>query len=186
MLHDVGHGLATLSLLAAAANDPEGRERILGLLDAEATRLLAVVRDGLRGVVVDEPVALRALLEEIVAVTACVSSTSIVLEPGPEVVVRADPTMVWRAVSNIVDNAVRAAGPAGRVQLDVAGGRRGGAVIDIVDDGPGFPDGPLRAGHLGLPLAVRMLAECGGRLEIDEGHPCGTQIRILLPGSAEG
>ncbi len=186
LLHDVGHGLATLSLLAAAAGDPEARERVLGLLDAEAARLLAVVRDGMRTVAVDEPVALRPLLDEIVAVAACAFPTSIVLEPGPEVVVRTDPTMVWRAVSNIVDNAVRAAGPGGRVGLRVASGHLGGVVIEIVDDGPGFPGGPLRPGHLGLPLSIQMVAACGGLLEIEDTYPCGTQVRITLPDRAHG
>jgi signal transduction histidine kinase len=186
LLHDVGHGLATLSLLAAAANDPQARERVLGLLGAETSRLLAVVRDGMRRVVVDEPVALRPLLEEIVAVASCAFSASIALEPGPDVVVRTDPTMVWRAVSNVVDNAVRAAGPAGRVWLCVARGHCGGAVVDIVDDGPGFPGGPLRPGHLGLPVAVQMLAGCGGRLQIEDAYPRGTQVRIFVADGADG
>lgn len=180
LLHDVGHGLATLSLLSEAANDPQTRERVLGLLEAETSRLLAVVRDGMRRVAVDEPVALRPLLEEIVAVASCAFSASIVLQPGPDVVVRTDPTMVWRALSNIVDNAVRAAGPDGRVWLEVSGSRGGGAVVEIVDDGPGFPGGPLRPGHLGLPVAVQLLTACGGRLEIEDAYPRGTRVRITL------
>ncbi|MEJ5943819.1 HAMP domain-containing sensor histidine kinase [Pseudokineococcus basanitobsidens] len=67
------------------------------------------------------------------------------LRPGPAVLdvgasgpapVRADPDRVGQVLANLLDNAVRAAGPGGRV--DVLVGREvDGAVVTVLDDGPG-------------------------------------------------
>jgi signal transduction histidine kinase len=89
-------------------------------------------------------------------------------------------------ITNLVDNAVRAAGPTGRVRLGVHPARSVGqdVVIDVVDDGPGFPFGPPGSSLRGLELVNRLLTACGGRLELHEAAPHGTRARVVLPGTA--
>jgi two-component system sensor histidine kinase MprB len=91
-------------------------------------------------------------------------------------VVRGDPGRIHRAVSNLVDNAVKWSPPGGPVELRLAGG-----ALTVRDHGPGFEDGDLsrvferfyRAdGARGLPgsglglAIVRQAAEAhGGSVE---------------------
>ncbi|MFD2092810.1 sensor histidine kinase [Blastococcus deserti] len=71
-------------------------------------------------------------------------------------------TPLRRCLVNVVDNAVRAAGPKGTVTVAV---HRGSDVvrISVEDDGPGFGRGPTANG-LGLLVTRRLLDEMGGQL----------------------
>ncbi|HEV7899554.1 MAG TPA: ATP-binding protein [Planosporangium sp.] len=93
----------------------------------------------------------------------------------------ADSLSLWRAMRNVVDNAVRAAGPAGRVHVQVSS-RAGWSVAVVDDDGPGFGDGSEaeRAG-VGLGVVGDFAAAYGGRLELGQGGFGGGGVRILLP-----
>ncbi len=54
----------------------------------------------------------------------------------------ASPALLWRVLTNVVDNAARAAGPSGRVGVTVGSGRAAPrAAIEVIDDGPGFGQG---------------------------------------------
>lgn len=185
MLHDLGHGLATLSvLLEAARGDASFDDPLLDLVERETARLLAVAHRGAGYAPAVEPVGLRDFLEQVAVPARYAGAAAVVVSPGPEVLVRTDPALLWRIVSNLVGNAVRAAGPAGTVELVVfetpgAGGRD--VVLDITDDGPGFDRGPSGAAGLGLDIVRRLLGSCGGRLEIHAGRPRGTRMRVVLP-----
>jgi signal transduction histidine kinase len=107
------------------------------------------------------------------------------------------PRTLMRAVSNIVDNAVRhAAG----VQVRLEAAPDGRIVIDIADDGPGIADDlrnkvfepffsgdaargdPQRSGFgLGLTIAKRIVEGHGGQISLLEGAPQGLVVRVLLP-----
>jgi signal transduction histidine kinase len=190
VVHDIGNGLSTLALLLEAAR--AGTVSTFGLLDLveqETDRLLAVVHSGTRAGAdagPSEPVAVRDVVAPIARVAAHVGETSVRVQPGADVVARVDPAVLSRVVTNLVDNAVRAAGPAGRVRLAVhrAGSVGQDVVIDVVDDGPGFPFGPPGSSRRGLELVNRLLATCGGRLELHEAAPRGTRARVVLPGAA--
>jgi signal transduction histidine kinase len=86
---------------------------------------------------------------------------------------------LWRAVRNVVDNAVRAAGPHGIVQVRVTSAD-GWTVIQVDDDGPGFGAGPGGSGSLGLGIVRDFTAEYGGSLEIRRAELGGGCVRILL------
>jgi signal transduction histidine kinase len=190
VVHDIGNGLSTMVLLLEAAR--AGTVSTFGLLELveqEADRLLAVVHSGTRPAAdagPSEPVAVRGVVAPIARVAAHVGETSVRVLPGGDVAARIDPAVLSRVVTNLVDNAVRAAGPAGRVRLGVhrAGSVGQDVVIDVVDDGPGFPFGPPGSSRLGLELVNRLLAACGGRLELHEAAPHGTRARVVLPGTA--
>lgn len=183
VLHDVGHGLATLSMLVDGLADAARRgvpvPDLLDLVARETARLLAVVHAGATPAAT-EVVPVRSMLEPIAGVARRTGRAPVRLAPGEEVHLRVDPVLLSRVVANLVDNATRAAGPGGRVDIVVSGDRD--VVIDVVDDGPGYPSGPSGASNLGLDVVTRLLAACGGRLEIDHVAPSGTRMRVVLPG----
>lgn len=84
-----------------------------------------------------------------------------------------------RLVANVVDNAVRAAGPSGHVEmtLSVAQDR---VVIDVTDDGPGFGTMEAHSGR-GLTIVRRLVERCQGTLKIADTPQGGVHVRILLP-----
>ena len=70
------------------------------------------------------------------------------------------PVLLRRAVSNVLGNAVRAAGPTGTVSVEIE--QRDGAVrLAVEDSGPGFGEIPSSAG-LGLAAAARTSSSMAG------------------------
>lgn len=101
---------------------------------------------------------------------------------GGNLSVRVSPLELRRAVANVMSNAIRAAGPQGRVVVELR--RAGDHVLLAVDDnGPGF--GLIRRGTgLGLRAATRSLRSCGGRIEICRSRLGGTRAVLVLRSSA--
>ncbi|KPQ07343.1 MAG: Signal transduction histidine kinase [Rhodobacteraceae bacterium HLUCCA12] len=102
------------------------------------------------------------------------------------------------AILSLIDNAVKASPVGGTVSLSVRAGVE--VTIDIRDRGPGLSDhvranfgAPFMHGDnsdtrtwpgigLGIASALRILAVCGGRLEVvASGADLGTLMRISLP-----
>jgi len=166
LLHDLGHGLATLSLLTETVRADDSlsedtRERVFAV-DRETKRLPATVR----GAVVPRtrgpapPMDVRELLGQIVSLASLAGPTSVVLMPGPPVRLAVEESLLWRMVTNLVDNAVRAAGVNGRVAVSVRPAP-GGTVVEVCDDGPGFGAATGGWGSLGLGIVRRLAQECG-------------------------
>jgi signal transduction histidine kinase len=102
-----------------------------------------------------------------------------------------DAAALERAVTNLVDNAVRHA----RSRVDVALGRRNGrATIDVHDDGAGFPPELLEhavdrfvrgaaGGSAGLGLAIvdAIAGAHGGGIEISNDADGGARVRLWIP-----
>jgi two-component sensor histidine kinase len=80
----------------------------------------------------------------------------------------------------VVDNAARAAGPYGRVVVTVSA-RDDQAAVDVIDDGPGFGQGPPGAASLGLGVVTSLLESCGGALEIQAPESGGAHVRVVVP-----
>jgi len=188
LVHDLGNGLSTMALLLEAARG--GAVPTFGLLELieqETTRLLEVVHSSRPGPGEpgrDEPdeVGVREVVAPIARIAGHTGRARVRLLPGADAGVRVDRAALSRVVGNLVDNAVRAAGPGGSVHVAVHATGAGAAVaIDVVDDGPGFPHGPPGSTGLGLERVGRLLAACGGRLELDAVAPHGTRARVVLP-----
>lgn len=111
---------------------------------------------------------------------------------------------LWLAVllRNLVDNALRHAGPGARIEVAVAGGNGAPVRLSVRDDGPGIPAGqrPALLGRfarggaldvegcgLGLSIAQRVAEVHGGQLVLGDGLPradggAGLEVAVALPG----
>ena len=89
-----------------------------------------------------------------------------------------NPIILRRVAANLLANATRAAGTAGRVTIEVR--RRDGRILLVVEDnGPGFGCLPRRRG-LGLSAAPGRRG-CQGRLECGRGDLGGGRVSLWLP-----
>jgi len=92
---------------------------------------------------------------------------------------------IGQIVFEVLTNAVRHAGRAGRpfvVAIRCGQDEAGAVFAEVVDEGPGFPEGfdPLTDGGLGLRF-VRLLAEnLGARIAFDSSK-LGVRFRLTLP-----
>jgi signal transduction histidine kinase len=186
--HDLRQPVAAILALASAAESeadvPAPVLRRLEQISEEASWIFKVIGDLLAeasGEHGSEPVAIAPLLREVVASERLTFAGEIVIEQqdGELRHVMAVATRLRRALANVLSNATRAAGPDGRVELSVC--QRGDAeIIEIADDGPGFGQvGPVHG--IGLQITRQIVAECGGRMEIDRLASGRTVVRLLLP-----
>jgi signal transduction histidine kinase len=146
-----------------------------------------------------EPVHLAALLEDAAnssAAAAAMRGIGIEVDTTPAAPVLGDRDVLKRALTNLLDNAVRVAGS--RVVLS-HGEEDGEAWIAVADDGPGIapehqasifdrfwrPDGARSrpGGGSGLGLAiVRQIAEAhGGSVEVESEPGEGARFVLRLP-----
>ena len=89
------------------------------------------------------------------------------------------PVALSRAVSCILDNAVRAAGFGGHVTVEV-NGTDSEVTIQVIDDGPGLGKVPTN-NSLGLTITRALVCACGGAFELRPGPARGVIARIVLP-----
>jgi signal transduction histidine kinase len=99
--------------------------------------------------------------------------------------VAAHPVVVLRILTNLMDNACRAAGPGGRVRLTVrAGGDR--ATLVVADSGRGFGRGEPGRASLGLDIVAAMARRGGGSVEMGTSDLGGTAATVTFPREAAG
>ena len=90
-----------------------------------------------------------------------------------------DPVALGRSVRNLLDNAIRAAGDEGEIEVRVTAGH-GTVEIEVGDSGPGF--GLIRPQErLGLLTVRRFASEQNGRLLIERSRLGGALMRLVLP-----
>jgi heavy metal sensor kinase len=173
----------------------EEADRLASLVD----RLLTLSRAETRqDALVTEPVDLAALAEEVVAhlsVLAEEKSQSIAVERQEAPDALADRFGLRQALINLVDNAIKFTPPGGRIRIRVSG-TPAGAVLDVIDSGPGVApeacarifdrfyrgDGVDAAGTgLGLSIAKYAVEASGGHLTLEDTGPHGSTFRMALP-----
>jgi signal transduction histidine kinase len=187
--HDLRQPVAAVLALASAATAdsqmPDAVRQRLRQIAVEADWISKILDDFLNGAGAaynPEPVEIASLVRDVVASEVLTYRGQILMhQPDADEsrYVLAVGTRLRRALANILANATRAAGPAG--QIEVTQRLDGGAeLIEIVDNGPGF--GQLERVHgIGLEIAVRMLAECGGRMQVERQSYGQTLVRVSLP-----
>jgi two-component system sensor histidine kinase KdpD len=186
--------------------DPEDREGFLETIDSQTDRLTSTVANLLEMSRIDggavrprfEPIEARPLLEEaLLASAAALRDRPVQIDSEDGVWVRADYTLLFQALLNLLENAGRYSTPGGPICL--AARRAADRVrLTVSDIGPGFP--PAEAarvfdkfyrGHrssgkagagLGLAIAKAMIEICAGTVTVSSG-PTGTTFAIDLPRS---
>jgi len=146
-----------------------------------------------------EPVDLRRVAQAATSdAQRRAGGTRVALGNGGPAPVLGDPDALSRLVRNLIDNAIVAAGPEGRVQVDVT--RDGGeAHVSVSDDGAGVPaadrervfDRLVRlqptttpGSGLGLAIARRIARQHDGELTCDPvGH--GARFTLRLPAARQ-
>jgi signal transduction histidine kinase len=180
LCHDLRQPLATILLLAGAGSGDVQR-RLDGIID-QAQWLSDMVEGVIGGAADDLPESLDVV--ELVSRCVLRAEHSAVCEirfigADPAVAV-APPVALSRAVSCVLDNAVRAAGPGGLVLVEV-GGTDHEVTIDVVDDGPGLGNVPTD-NSLGLTITRALVSACGGGFDLTAGTAGGVVARIVVPG----
>ncbi len=179
LFHDLRQPLAAISLLARA-DEADTSSRLTDILH-EVTWLSDLVES-----VLGEPgrdqVELHDLGELARFATSCVvapQQTLLSLDVAGDVPVCVRRVALVRALMCLLDNALRAAGDGGRVDLAVFRRARW-AVVTVTDDGPGV--GRIRSQHsLGLVTVRAVLADCGGILALDNAAHGGAVATMAIP-----
>lgn len=122
--------------------------------------------------------------------------------PWPVPALLADPDLLFLALFNIVDNAVKYTRPGDRIELRIVEAPSAGAsevLIEVADTGAGIPDGEVDAvwdelsrastavgvpgQGLGLSLVRAVVQRHGGRVALSSRVGVGTVLRVWLPSS---
>lgn len=114
------------------------------------------------------------------------------------VCVTGDRDLIFDAVANLIDNAIKHGRPAGHVTVELAENSEGAAVISVTDDGPGIPAAEHQnvfkrfyrlersrrtvGNGLGLSLVAAVARLHGARIEMLDNLP-GLRFRLLFPAS---
>ncbi len=90
-----------------------------------------------------------------------------------------DREQLHRALTNVVENAARAAGERGLVTVQ-AWADTGDVLVEVTDDGRGFGQISHGSGR-GLQCVDDVVRSAHGRLEIRSGPEAGTRVRLVIP-----
>ncbi|HJE24764.1 MAG TPA: HAMP domain-containing protein [Methylorubrum populi] len=206
--HDLRTPITRLRLRAEFIEDDRAREMTLRDLDQMnglVESALSYVRDGQGGKseaetsLIDLASVVQTVCDGFSDIGAAVS-----LERTRHVLVRGRPDDLQRAITNLVDNAVKYGGGArivmGPAGQGGAGDDRPGVAVEVQDDGPGIPDAersamlqPFVRGDrarnldtatgfgLGLSIVLAIVEGHGGRLRLENRPGGGFTARIELP-----
>lgn len=215
LLHDVSHEfrspLARLQILVGLARQtPSESAVVLDKVEAETQKLNALVEEILTysrlesgaAAVKLQQVDLLELLESVAEdgrLEAVSQNKQLTVQAKTSVQVQADPDLLYRALENLIRNAIKFTAPASSVAIELQRHAEC-ALITIADQGPGVADSdlarlfsPFFRGQskkegvgLGLSIAKRAIESCGGGIRLHNlyaasGSCCGFQVEISLP-----
>lgn len=185
--HDIEHELSTIVLLATAVANAidvgEDSRRHVAQIVEEARWLRSLVRiydADERATAHCEATRLDLLAADILLPLRISSATAHLTLDAEVVSAATDRLASWRALRNVILNAVTAAGAAGHVNVRIfsAGGT---AVVEVADDGPGCDLETVRSAPLGLGIVATFAAEAGGQFRMASGPHGGCVARLELP-----
>lgn len=197
------------------ATTDAGTSRILGAIYDEAVRLSQTVNDFLDYARPRQPrddlVDVSLVLDQALAfLEGEFSRRGVTVERdlAPELFVRGDKDLLYRAFYNILVNGQQAMDGPGTIL--VRGRRReppesqdGHAgqpevALEFLDSGPGFDPGTLSSlldpffttkeggTGLGLPIVQSIIVGHGGRIGLENGNRGGALVRVILPATTTG
>jgi signal transduction histidine kinase len=182
LLHDLRQPLAAILLLAGTDGGDAGRK--LDGIAGQARWLAELVETSLSEAATDEVTVTNvgALAESAVERAQPTAGCEIALEVDDAVPAWARPVALSRALACVLDNAVRAAGPGGRVRVAVRSADDG-VHLTVSDDGPGIGRIAART-SLGLTTTRAMVAACNGSFRLYPGEHGGAVADICLAEAA--
>ena len=184
LFHDLRQPVAAISALVAAAETipgiPDEVHRRLSQIREESRRISALIRQVQAGSLAPEPLDAGALTIRLGESFEATAGGKIQIVADADATIVADETGLRRAMANLLENALRAAGPTGNVLVTVQ--KRGSWVcFDVHDSGPGFGAGPKGSAGLGLQIVEWFASMHGGEVSIERSHLGGTLARLSLP-----
>jgi len=188
--HELRTPLARIRVLLELARGPSGDPRTLDEIEREIVEIDALVGQLLASARLDfaamslrsldgAEVARRAL--ERAGVPADVLSVE---PPGASLRFDGDPTLLARALANLLANARRHGGGATALRVSA---RDGAVAFDVEDAGPGFPaagspvERPAESLGIGLVLVRRIADAHKGRLVIANRQEGGARVTLEIP-----
>lgn len=200
MSHDLRTPLARLQLRVGFLPEGEDRAKLeadIAEMEAMVARTLDYIREG-RDAEPVQPADLAAILQTLASDAADAGHDVAYVGPG-RVVLPLRRGAAKRALSNLVDNALRHGRPPVRLTIREAGPM---LAVEVSDAGPGIAEAdharamapfvqldPARGGSgvgLGLAIAHRFAQASQGRLELAEAPGGGLLARLLLPREERG
>ncbi|MBI3183417.1 MAG: HAMP domain-containing histidine kinase [Myxococcales bacterium] len=195
--HELRTPLSRIRLLTELARDNGATAKTYDELDREVTEIDSLVGDLLANSRIDFAALSRRELDAAEVARTAIERAgldpALLASEAPSPEVNADPTLLARALANLLDNAQRHGG--GLLRLSVRSAASA-VCFEAEDSGPGFPPGQepevfqpfrrsegKRADGLGLGLAlVRRIAEAhGGRAYAANRPGGGAKVGIELP-----
>jgi signal transduction histidine kinase len=185
LLHDLGHQMMTLSLLADSVSDDgalssAARQR-MEIVTQEMFRIVQFIAESMSqdaATARAEMVNIRDIADEAAQLAGLAYDTAVTVEPGGPAVISISASLLRRVLRNLVDNGVRAAGPGGHVSIRIE--QKPETVVEIADTGPGFGRAPSGAAGLGLTVVRELLHAAGGRLDMATGPAGGARVRVTF------
>jgi K+-sensing histidine kinase KdpD len=184
--HDMRQPIAGVLALAGATLTEPGlpkaaRTRLEQIME-QAEWLADMIQSWLQADQPDESggTDLARVVSETVAARCAGSRGGVnVVWPAEPVHASVHPVVIRRIMANVLDNAIRAAGPSGSVTIEIRS-QDDWALVMVDDSGPGF--GGIQTGlGLGLRAAARNVASYGGRLECGCAPLGGLRVSLWLP-----
>ena len=179
LCHDLRQPLAAIRLLAGARGG-NIRIRFDGII--EEAQWLSDVVEGVIGGAADDSdgrVDVGNLVARCVHRARSTATCHIGFVDADRAMAVASPVALTRAVSCVLDNAVRAAGPGGQVTVEVTG-TDSEITLRVIDDGPGLGHVPTN-NSLGLTITRALISAWGGAFDLNAGRAGGVVARIVLP-----
>ena len=181
-LHDARQQAAALSALIQAMDD--GRfgftRQALHHLSRSASQLTELLEHVLDRSAAHQRLVVWDVVEDIVESARLTSGASVEVDVDESIWIYANASLLRRSASNLLDNAIRAAGESGRVRF-VLHSQQGAAVIVVEDSGPGFGTSLHGRASLGLSVVAELVGNVQGSFEIRRSELGGTLLRITVP-----
>jgi two-component system, OmpR family, sensor histidine kinase BaeS len=182
VLHDARQQAASLSaLIHVMERGPYTvSQETMHYLARAASQLTNLLEHVLDRSTSPEPLLVWHCVDDIVMAMQLSQAVDLELIVDEEAAVVANASLLRRATSNLLENALRSAGDEGRVRFQI--GRSGDSTILVVEDsGPGFGTAPRGRSSLGLGVVAELVGHVHGSFEIRRSDLGGALLRITIP-----